>query len=152
MKRAFVCATLAATCATTLCITGCNGTQQQQPAVQEQSQEQTAEPLSLTGTWEQTNADGDTVMEAVIKGKSITINWVSDGGDIESLYWKGSYKAPADDVDSYEWTSKGDTKAMSTSLLASTDETKDFVYKDGQLTYKASALGTTKTVRMALKD
>ncbi len=91
-------------------------------------------------------------MEAVIKGKSITINWVSDGGDTESLYWKGSYKAPADDVDSYEWTSKGDTKAMSTSLLASTDETKDFVYKDGQLTYKASALGTTKTVRMALKD
>ena len=36
-------------------------------------------------------------------------------------------------------------------MLASSDDTKEFTYKDGQLTYEASALGTTMTMRLEKK-
>lgn len=155
VKESIICIAVAAACAATLCVSGCGGAQQaaEQPSGQEQAQEeQTPEPLDLTGSWKQVNADGDTYMSATIKGKNITVYWVSDGGDTKSLYWKGSYKAPSDAADSYEWTSKGDTDEMARSLMASTDGTKDFSYANGQLTYEASALGTAKTVRMESEE
>ena len=155
VKKAIICAAMAAACAATLCVSGCGSTQQAAQPAQEQGQaqeEQAPAPLDLTGSWKQVNADGDTYMSAVIKGKTITVSWVSDDGDTKSLYWKGSYTAPTDAVDSYEWTSKGDTETMAKSLMASTDKTKDFSYEDGQLTCEASALGSTKTVRMELED
>lgn len=110
------------------------------------------EPLDLTGTWTQVDGNSDdTYQEAKIEGNEIIINWISDGGDTESLYWAGSYKAPTEATDEYVWTSKNDTKQTSGALLASGDETKEFTYKDGQLSYKASALGSTTTVKLEKK-
>ena len=37
---------------------------------------------------------------------------------------------------------------MSQSLLASQNDTKDFKYENGGITYKASAMGTTTTVHL----
>ena len=125
-----------------LCLVGCG--QSSQP----QQQQTPPEPLDLTGNWDQVNASGDLAMQATIEGETITVYWIADDEDTKSLYWKGSYVAPSEAADTYSWTSEGDTEEMKTALLASTDSTKDFSYKDGQLTYEATAFGTTKTVRL----
>ncbi|RSX52991.1 hypothetical protein [Bifidobacterium samirii] len=112
-------------------------------------QQEKPKPADLTGTWKQTNSNSDeSWMEATISGDTIEIDWV--GQDTKSLYWKGSYEAPGEAGD-WKWTSKGDTETMKTALMASQDDTKDFAYSaDGQeLTYEASALGTTMTIRMS---
>ena len=76
---------------------------------------------------------------------SIEINWVSP--DTTSLYWSGSFTPPTT-ADGYSWTSQGYKDKMSQSLLASQDDTKDFKYENGEITYKASAMGTTTTVHL----
>ena len=110
-----------------------------------------AEPLNLDGTWVQTNSNSeDSWQEAVIEGDTITVNWVSP--DSVSLYWAGSYVAPDTTEDSYAWTSENDTEKTSVALLASTADTKDFSYEGGELSYEASAFGTTVTVRMERQE
>ena len=75
---------------------------------------------------------------------------MSDGGDTKSLYWAGTVDPTdgktVDDV--FAWDSVNDTDQTSKALLASGDETKAFTYEDGQISYEASAMGTTKTVRL----
>ncbi|MFT8638708.1 hypothetical protein [Bifidobacterium sp.] len=106
-----------------------------------------APPLDLTGTWaSQSDDSSDTIMQATIKDSTIEINWVAP--DSTSLYWTGSYEAPTEATDTYSWTSQGDTETMSTALLASQDSTKDFTYENDELTFEASALDTTKTMRL----
>lgn len=105
------------------------------------------EPLNLTGTWRAEGETEDSWQEAVIADGTITVDWVSDGGDTRSVYWVGTYEAPTEDVESYKWESAGDTEAMATALLASTAESKEFSYEDGKLVWEVSMLGTTKTVR-----
>ncbi|KFI48938.1 hypothetical protein [Bifidobacterium biavatii] len=112
-------------------------------------QQEKPKPADLTGTWKQTNSKSDdSWMEATISGDSIEINWV--GQDTKSLYWKGSYEAPSEAGD-WKWTSKGDTETMKTALMTSQDDTKDFAYSADkqELTYEASMLGTTMTIRMS---
>lgn len=107
-----------------------------------------AEPLDLTGTWKQVDGNSeDTWHEATISDGTIEINWISDGGDTKSLYWKGTIEIPENENE-FTWTSQGDVDAMAASLLASTDETKDFTYKDNIISYEASAMGTTTTVKL----
>lgn len=114
------------------------------------SEEKQEGPLDLTGTWKQTNSQADdSWQEAIIESGTITVNWVSDNGDTKSLYWAGSYEAPSEAVTEYVWTSNNDHEQTDASLLASSDDTKDFAYKDGELSYEVSALGTTTTVRLA---
>ncbi len=103
------------------------------------------EPTDLTGTWKSEDNDGS-YQEATISGDYIEINWVSDGGNTKSLYWAGSYTAPTEYVKEYSWTSENDHDKTSSALAASSDDTKDFTYKDGKISYEASALGTTKTM------
>lgn len=108
------------------------------------------EPLDLTGTWTEEDP-ADTYHEAVIKDGTIEINWISDGGDTKSLYWAGSYKAPAEATDEFNWTSENDKEKTGGALLASGDDTKEFTYKDGVINYEVSAMGTTKTVKLEKK-
>lgn len=109
----------------------------------------TAAPTDFTGTWKQINsASEDSWQAATIKGSTITVNWISDNGDTKSLYWAGSFKAPAKAVDVYAWTSKNDKEKTGGALLASSDDTKEFAYQDGVISYKVSALGTTTTVKL----
>ena len=104
----------------------------------------------LAGTWKQTNSGSDDAFQAaVITADTITINWVSDGGDTESIYWVGTFTPPTDDAPPYTWTSTRDAAATDSAMLASTDDSKDFTFEDGEVSYKASAMGTTTTVRLA---
>lgn len=100
----------------------------------------------LTGTWKQTNSnDPSSYMEATISGDTIEVNWI--GTDTKSLYWKGTYQAPAAAGD-WKWTSQGDTETMASALLASQDATKDFTYSEADgVSWETTALGTTITVK-----
>lgn len=111
-----------------------------------------AEPPDLSGEWTQIDKTAaDTHHEAVITDDTITVYWVMDGGDTKSLYWAGSYTAPAEACDTYDWTSTNDTEQTSGALLASGDETKDFHFDGNEITYEASAMGSTTTVHLERK-
>lgn len=106
-------------------------------------------PADLTGSWKQTNsASQDAWMDAEITGEAITVNWVSDGGDTKSVYWVGTYEAPNEPGDSWSWESSRDKEQTDGALLASTNDTKVFSWENGELSFEASAMGTTTTVRM----
>lgn len=133
---------LAVVLALSMCACGAGGGNA--PAVDEP-----AAPPDLTGEWKQINSNSDDAWQAaIITGDTITIDWVSDGGDVKSLYWAGTFTAPATADEPYSWDSANDKEQTGKALLASGDDTKTFTYADGQLSYEASALGTTMTIRM----
>ncbi len=108
-----------------------------------------ASPPDLTGEWKQVNSNSDDAWQAAtITGDTIIINWVSDNGDTKSLYWAGSFVAPTTADEPYSWDSENDKEQTGHALLASGDDFKTITYADGQLSYEASALGTTMTIRM----
>lgn len=108
-----------------------------------------ASPPDLTGEWKQTNSNSDdSYQAATIQGETIEIYWVSDGGDTKSLYWAGTFIAPTTADEPYKWESINDTEKTSGAMLASSAETKEFTCENGQITYEASAFGTTTTVRL----
>lgn len=109
------------------------------------------EPLDLTGNWEEKDK-GESYQAGYIKDGEIVIYWVSDGGDTKSLYWAGSYEAPMDNTEPYTWDSVNDKEQTGLALLASGDDTKTFTYENGELTYSASALGTTKKMHFVRTD
>src|SRR3712207_2465018 len=103
----------------------------------------------LTGEWKQENSQSDDSYQAAkISGDKITIYWVTDKGDTKSLYWAGSFVAPKTADESYSWTSKNDHSKTKDALLASKDDTKTIKYQNGVLSYEASAMGTTTTVKL----
>ncbi|MDE5909814.1 MAG: hypothetical protein K2H52_13885 [Lachnospiraceae bacterium] len=101
----------------------------------------------LSGTWKSEENNGS-YQEAVITADTIEINWVSDNGATKSIYWVGTYTAPTEATDTYEWISERDKEKTDFALLASTDDTKTFSYSKGKISYSASALGTTTTVEL----
>ena len=101
----------------------------------------------LTGTWKSENNNGS-YQEAVITEDSIEINWVMDDGKTKSIYWAGTFTAPTEATDTHEWTSKRDKEKTDTALLASTDDSKDFSYSNGKISYEVSAMGTTTTLEL----
>lgn len=104
---------------------------------------------NLTGEWKQeNNKSDDSYQAATISGETIAIYWVSDNGDTKSLYWVGSFVAPTTADEPYSWTSKNDHSKTESALLASRDDTKTMTYQNGVLSYKASAMGTTTTVKL----
>lgn len=119
----------------------------QSSKVEDTKKEETKKPTDLTGTWKSSENNG-TYQEAIISENKIEINWVSDEGKTKSIYWIGTYEAPTEDVDTYSWTSERNKEETDSALLASTDDTKDFNYKDGIISYEASAFGTTTTVEL----
>lgn len=101
----------------------------------------------LTGVWEST-ADSDFSQRAVIAGSAITVDWVpADGSDDSRLYWAGSFEAPTAEGP-YTWTSSNDHGQTGSELLASSADTKDFSYEDGEISFEASALGESGTVTL----
>ena len=107
-----------------------------------------AEPLDLAGTWKQTNSKAaDSWQQAVIKGDTIEVNWISDNGDAKSLYWAGTFVAPTATGVTYEWDSKNDHAKTDGALLAATGETKTFSFSGGVLSWEVSMMGTTTKVK-----
>ena len=97
--------------------------------------------------WASENKDGS-YQEATITDDSIEINWISDDGATKSVYWSGTYTAPTEFVEEYSWTSDRNKEKIDSALLASTDDTKEFTYKNGKISYEVSAMGTTSTVEL----
>lgn len=103
----------------------------------------------LTGNWKQTNSKSDSSYQsATISGDTIEIYWVSDNGDTKSLYWAGTFVAPTLADEPYKWDSKNDHSKTENAMLASSDDTKTMTYQNGVLSYAASAMGTTTTVKL----
>lgn len=129
-----------------LALTGCSSTPNTQPksATQSESAAQSKVApavLSLDGKY----GDKDDGMIAEISGKTIIINWVDD--DTTSLYWAGSVDNPIPG-DTFDWTSKNDHEKTDSAMLASSDNTKKFKATKTEISFSASALGTTKTVHL----
>ncbi|BDR54403.1 hypothetical protein KIMH_05140 [Bombiscardovia apis] len=146
MKARSVVAAATSVLILTMGLSACGGSSNssadnKQPA----AEKQVDKPADLSGTWKQTNGEKDHYQEATITGNTIEINWISPG--TKSLYWTGSYTAPTKSGD-FSWTSQGDKDKMRESLLASSDDTKEFKYSNGEITYSASALGTTTTIHL----
>lgn len=103
----------------------------------------------LTGEWKQENSKSDTAYQAAtITGDTISIYWVTDGGDTKSLYWTGSFVAPTTADEPYSWDSANDHSKTKGALLASNADNKTMTYENGILSYEASALGTTTTIKL----
>lgn len=111
-----------------------------------------AEPVDLTGTWIAPGDSDDSWMELNIDGDTMTVYWVSDNGDTKSLYWAGSYTAPTEPGDTWEWDSANDHEQTDMALLASTSDTKTFTYENGEISWEVSALGTTTTARATRQE
>lgn len=108
-----------------------------------------AEIPNLVGEWKQVNSNSeDSFQTATVTGDVIEVYWVTTSTDTKSLYWAGSFTAPTTADEPYSWDSKNDTEKTGSALLASTDSTKTFTYKDGQISYGVTALGTTQTVKL----
>lgn len=106
-------------------------------------------PPDLAGEWKQTNSSSEESWQsATINGDTIEVYWVTDSGDMTSLYWAGSFEAPNSADDPYSWNSKNDHSKTDMSLLASVDDSKEFTYENGEISYSVSALGTTSTVKL----
>lgn len=116
--------------------------------VSDEPEQVAEEPTDLTGTWK-SEANEGSWMEAVISADTISIDWISDDGDTRSIYWIGTYAAPTEYVDDYTWTSERDKEQTDNALLASTDDTKDFSYSSGKLSYEVSFMGTTTKMELS---
>ncbi len=156
MKKKILTAMIAA--ALLAMLTACGGTAStstdngsaQNTASQKAEEKQ---PADLTGDWKQVNSSSDdSYQQATISGDTIEIYWVSDGGDTKSLYWAGSFEAPTTADEPYSWESKNDHDKTDSALMASSDDTKKFTYEKNQISYEASALGTTTTIRLEKQD
>lgn len=133
-----------------LTLTACGGTTATPTVAADSKPAKEAQTIpNLAGKWKQSNsASEDSYQHATITADTITVEWVSDGGDTTSTYWVGTYKAPTDATAPYVWSSKRDVKATESALLASSDETKEFTYDGDTISYKVSALGTTTKVEL----
>lgn len=108
---------------------------------------QATQAVDLTGNWKQVNNESaDSYQTATIQGNTIEVYWVSESDNSKSLYWAGSYAAPANASESFSWDSKNDKEKTDNAMLASGDDTKTFTYSNNQLSYSVSAMGTTTTV------
>lgn len=156
MKKKILTAMIAA--ALLAMLTACGGTAStstdngsaQNTASQKAEEKQ---PADLTGDWKQVNSSSDdSYQQATISGDTIKIYWVSDNGNSKSLYWAGSFEAPTTADEPYSWESKNDHDKTDSALMASSDDTKKFTYEKNQISYEASALGTTTTIRLEKQD
>ncbi len=109
----------------------------------------TTVPPDLTGQWKQINGNSDDSWHsATITKDSIDVYWVVDGGETTALYWAGTYKSPTTTNEPYSWDSENNRDKTKLALFASGDDIKTFTYENGQISYSASAFGTTTTVKL----
>lgn len=110
-----------------------------------------AKPVSLVGNWHQTKGMPGVTMTAEISGDSIQINMHFDRDNIGGIFWMGSFDT-SDKTGSFTVTSIPDPdaqKVLAGSMLASSEKTKKFTYKDGDLSYEFSMMGVESTVHLS---
>lgn len=153
MKRIFPLLLLLGMC---LALASCSNSAQNNNATANESissSEAEETPADLTGEWKQVNsASEESYQAAIVKGDTIEIYWVDEETESFSLYWAGTFVAPETADEPYTWDSENDHDRTDSALIASSDDTKTITYEDGQLSYSASALGTTQTVKLERTD
>lgn len=106
-------------------------------------------PASLVGEWHQSNSNPNGWFTASISGESIQVTM--RGRDSSTIYWMGSFDTSHRPTNKFKVVSLPDPDArytMKKSLMASTDSQKTFTYKNGDLSFEYSALGSSTTVHM----
>lgn len=143
MKKKIVALILSAALALSLAACGENG------GGSGQTQSPTPDPIpDLSGEWKQVGGNSDDTYHGIyISGDTIEIYWVTESDGTTALYWAGSFKAPTDSTEPYKWVSENDHSKTGMALLASGDDTKEFTYENGQISYSAAAFGVTTTVK-----
>ncbi len=132
-----------------LAFSGCGNSSASTTSDNKAEQTEEVKAPDLTGNWKQINSDSETSYQsATIEGETIEIYWIDEEGETKSLYWAGTFIAPETTDEPYTWDSENDKEKTDNSILASGDDTKTFTYQDGQISYEASALGVTKTIRL----
>lgn len=109
-----------------------------------------SEPLNLIGNWEEADKSG-TYQAGFINDTTIEIYWIMDDGT-HALYWSGTYIKPDTAETTYTWESQNDKSRTDMALLASSDDTKQFKYSNGELAYEVSAMGMTRTAVLVKSD
>lgn len=89
-------------------------------------------------------------MTATIENENIGVFFILEEDDTPWTYWVGTYTAPTDDKDTYSWTST--STYGGDGLLASSDDSKDFSYKNGKLHCTVSIQGKTKDITFVRGD
>lgn len=116
------------------------------PSVPEITQE-VVEPIDLTGLWVQEESDNKTFMAATIRddGK-IGVFFVIEGDDTPWTYWVGTYEVPTDGKDEFSWVSENTYDGNG--LMASSDDTKKFTYKNDKISYPITIQGESGTITL----
>ena len=112
----------------------------EQTTVEPKTTQKAVEPVNLVGLWVQENGDKNTYMAATIRedGK-IGVFFILEGDDTPWTYWVGTYEVPTDGKEEFSWVSKSTYDGNG--LMASSDDTKEFTYKDGKITYPITIQG-----------
>jgi hypothetical protein len=145
--------------AAALALTGCGGSSAAAPtgatttgAADSKPTEKALPAPDLSGAWKQSNPNSEkSYQQATITADTISVDWVTDGGNTTSIYWVGTFKAPSSSNGPYTWASQRDAAATESAILASSDATKEFTYDGDTISYKVSAMGTTTTVKLKKK-
>lgn len=118
--------------------------------VEKNDKKQENNVLNLYGEWKQTNSNSNTAyfIATINEDETMIINWYTEEDNTKALYWAGTFTPPTEKSKSYTWISKNDKEQTSNALFASEDETKEFKYKDGIISYEASTLGVTITTEL----
>ena len=120
---------------------------------QPEAKEEVVEPLDLTGNWAQKGKEGsDSFQAGYIQDGIIELFWITDNGNTHMLYWSGSYDAPTSSGDEYTWDSVNDKIKTDSALMASTQDTKTFDYKNGEISYEVSIMGQTGTITLVRSE
>ena len=101
--------------------------------------------LNLVGDWKE-DTDNSSYFYAIIVGNTIEIYIQS--ADTRSLYWAGSYAEPTEPAKSYSWVSENDFTKTKSAMMASGDETKEFIYEDGVLSFYSKIMGVESTRKL----
>ena len=102
--------------------------------------------ISMVGQWTQINTNSAGWMTASISGDSIQVNLV--GRDSSSIFWMGTFNGTHKYAGSFKVTSIGDQDAMKWAIMASSEKTKTFSYKNGVLSYQFSMGGSSTIVHL----
>lgn len=74
-----------------------------------------------------------------------------ESGKTKAVYWVGTFASPKTGNEPYTFSSRRDAKATDNALMASSDDSKEFTYENGVLSYEVTALGVTTTVTLEKK-
>lgn len=140
--------------ASLLILAGCGGAADSDDETGARPEADIPQIPDLTGDWLQSNSESEEAfMSATIVEDTISVDWTmpatddisifDDDGDglVSFVYWAGSFTAPTDATESYTWTSQADASVLDTALLGSMDDSKDFAYEDGVLSFTVTIQG-----------